>query len=504
MKIRNKSTFYSDYSKTHFDIDTDIFVRSCSSVYSYSVRNYYEYKSVIDSGGQCFFYTLTHNDSSIVRLYGRSFPNYEGLRNLVNGAFKKRIEKLTNCRFTYFAVTEFGEGKGYRGLDNNPHYHILFYLHPCTEKGSYVPISSNDFCELVRYYWQGDKYHYKDSLHILEPKDYIYGIASPSNINNGEVTNFSAIRYCCKYITKDSYYQVFRKNLLKDIYYSIVKQLTLCDDIDIQTDPNYVTSRLISFCGSLNTAFDFINEQQKKIYCSLYSYIHLVHCSKKLGSLGLEYIDYDNNSLTIPFPDSKGSLRQCSLPLYYYRKVCYDITKNYRGNVHYYLNDYGIKCKSNLFPKDLKKQFDICKSTISSYFDDDLLTDYNNLHINSSFTYQDIKDLYHNDELLNAYVLFNFVYRERFYDRRHISICPEFDYEHFLVPSLVETPFTHIEPNLSKYESYENNPYFKPYMPKFSLLDELFTFFKKTAQEYKIKEYERRKYLKRVHSTQNI
>ena len=58
--------------------------------------------------------------------------------------------------FKYFIGAELGDGKGERGMHNNPHYHVLFFVEP-DPKGQfpYVKITPDDFRHLIKMYWQG-------------------------------------------------------------------------------------------------------------------------------------------------------------------------------------------------------------------------------------------------------------------------------------------------------------------------------------------------------------
>lgn len=167
----------------------------------YESRLYWQYRYCEDHNGQTFFYTLTYNDKSMPKYNDINCFDYEDLRDLLTGGFRKQLLRKYGTTFKYFIGAELGDGKGSRGMHNNPHYHILFFLESANnERFPYVKISPEDFRHLVRLYWQGfdediDGYHsYKDAK---------YGIAREGD-NIGKVKDYRACMYCAKYVCKDA------------------------------------------------------------------------------------------------------------------------------------------------------------------------------------------------------------------------------------------------------------------------------------------------------------
>lgn len=123
---------------------------------SYESRLYWQFKYCEDHLGQTFFYTLTYNDNAIPRPYGFNCFDYEDLRDLLTGGFRKQLLRKYGTTFKYFVGAELGDGKGSRGMHNNPHYHVLFFLiDACDQRFPYKVISPKDFRHLVKLYWQG-------------------------------------------------------------------------------------------------------------------------------------------------------------------------------------------------------------------------------------------------------------------------------------------------------------------------------------------------------------
>lgn len=173
-----------------------------SRIEGYEARLYWQYRYCEEHNGQTFYYTLTYNDAAMPYKYGMNCFDYEDLRYLLNGGFTKMLLRKYGTKLKYFVGAELGDGKGKRGLHNNPHYHILFFLEPSLDaRFPYSVISPEDFRHLVRMYWQGfDQSPEYDGY--CDFKKARYGIAKEGE-NCGKVTDFRACMYCAKYVCKD-------------------------------------------------------------------------------------------------------------------------------------------------------------------------------------------------------------------------------------------------------------------------------------------------------------
>lgn len=133
--------------------------------------------------------------------YGFNCFDYEDLRDLLTGGFRKYLLRHYGTTFKYFIGAELGDGKGSRGMHNNPHYHVLFFLESANNpKYPYKVISPTDFRHLVRNYWQGFDEATDGYRDYNEAK---YGIAREGE-NDGLVTDFRACAYVSKYVCKDA------------------------------------------------------------------------------------------------------------------------------------------------------------------------------------------------------------------------------------------------------------------------------------------------------------
>lgn len=75
------------------------------------------------------------------------------MRDLLTGGFRKQLLRKFGTTFKYFIGAELGDGKGERGMHNNPHYHALFFLEDAhNPKYPYIKILPEQFRHLVRMY----------------------------------------------------------------------------------------------------------------------------------------------------------------------------------------------------------------------------------------------------------------------------------------------------------------------------------------------------------------
>lgn len=182
----------------------------CSKTDGYEARLYWHYKYLETVDGQAFYYTLTYNDASIPKYFGMNVFDYEDLRDLLTGGFRKRLLREYGTIFKYFIGAELGEGKGSRGMHNNPHYHVLFFLEPDPKcQFEYVKITPEDFRHLVKMYWQGFD-ETRDGFRDYRTAK--YGIAR-EGLNCGLVMSFAACVYCAKYVTKDAALKMFESKV---------------------------------------------------------------------------------------------------------------------------------------------------------------------------------------------------------------------------------------------------------------------------------------------------
>ena len=240
LKFKNPTNYFKpDSTKVRVTVGSpESYSSRKQKIEGYETRLYWQFRYCEDLGGQTFYYTLTYNDKAMPKHYGVSCFDYEDLRDFLTGGFRKQLLRNYGTSFKYFIGAELGDGKGERGMHNNPHYHILFFLEPSPfqiEKYQYVDvqdgfyqrsskkhkrgeirykkerqkvvidvpykrISPEDFRHFVRLYWQG----FDEDIDGFHPyNDAKFGIAH-EGLNVGLVTDFRACMYCAKYVCKDA------------------------------------------------------------------------------------------------------------------------------------------------------------------------------------------------------------------------------------------------------------------------------------------------------------
>ena len=201
IRLKNRTYFFDpDKDRTHVRFGSPLsYQYRQSKIEGYESRLYWQFRYCQDHDGQVFYYTLTYNDKALPKKYGQVCFDYEHLRDLLTGGFRKRLLRDYGCTFKYFIGAELGDGKGTRGFHNNPHYHILFFLENANKpEFPYLRIDSKCFRHLVRLYWQG--FDQDEGFHSFKTAK--YGIAQEGE-NLGLVTDFRACVYCAKYVCKD-------------------------------------------------------------------------------------------------------------------------------------------------------------------------------------------------------------------------------------------------------------------------------------------------------------
>lgn len=148
LRLKNNSKYWNpETCKTHVQFSSPESYQSFKiKQEGYETRLYWQFKYCEDHKGQTFYYTLTYNDAHVPKYLGFNCFDYEDLRYLFTGGFRKILLRKFGTKFKYFVGAELGDGKGDRGLHNNPHYHVLFFLEPANDvRYSYLPISSYYF-----------------------------------------------------------------------------------------------------------------------------------------------------------------------------------------------------------------------------------------------------------------------------------------------------------------------------------------------------------------------
>lgn len=534
--VNNTNYFRPEKDRTHIRISSPASYQSRRiKIEGYETRLYWEYKYCEDNGGQTFFFTLTYCDEKIPKYMGQNVFDYNDLVYLLNGAFKKHLLRKYGTLFKYFVGAELGDGKGVRGINNNPHYHILFFLRPCNdERYPYKKIESKQFRHLLRHYWQG----FDEDIVRKDYRDSKFGIVKEGKYGI-RVNSFRALTYCAKYVTKDVhlkqherhviaclydkyrqifniynlgvlqwfYYRTYNSRLLyldrkvvnlKDLALSmrIEEQLPnqYCfDDLPEEYQVNFLLDLIKDYgdfsnlCAFVEGIIEFFVHKELLEYRN--RYCNKCRISQGVGDYALEFIQ-DHNNPTIQIP-SKDGFKNRPLSLYYYRKLFTDVVKDDNGNNLRVLNDEGIRYNRNRISKRLEKLRNVTKAQYES-LDSELYNLICNSNVNDTVTmsFTEFQTLISNcdvEEVIRRYAEFKLIYEHRFcefcsfrgstfvvFDR----IVPLFDYSKFIQPSYylcdcMRPDYARVcaEVGVEGYISYSAHPYFNPYLRIFDVFD---------------------------------
>lgn len=279
------------------------------------IRNYYEFLDCTEKGGYAQLFTLTYNDENLPVCTSSKLPAFS--REHIKGYLKRVRHRIGYGTLRFFISCEYGDEF------HRPHYHFVFYV-----DGS-VP---------------------RDQLMSALRSSWTFGYTYTSDIEDGLVQDVRGIRYAAKYATKD---------LLQDEWYKS-QCSRLKEDI----------KRKYSVYSNLKRYSLLCDGVYNREYKEFQKHRPFIQCSKGFGARGIQYLR-DNERflldgyLRIPSP-FKADGDKMKVPLYYERKLMYDVVKQYRTDTDYVpvyqLNEYGYKIKSqrlslelNAFKHQLKK-----------------------------------------------------------------------------------------------------------------------------------------------------
>lgn len=443
----------------------------------YETRLYWQFRYCEENKGQTFYYTLTYNDTAMPKKFGMNCFDYEDLRDLLTGGFRKQLLRKYGSTFKYFIGAELGDGKGERGMHNNPHYHCLFFVENAkNDKFPYRKIKEDEMTHLIKLYWQGfdeRRTGYRD-----------YNTAKYGIIAEGKfgaiVKDFRAINYVSKYVCKDVNLIQNEKVVIKQLKYKLNKQYrdneeTYRGFFYDEIYPMYNTplnSKKTKWCFTdiqlikelIPDAFDLIElafgEMDKNtkleelspyvtqilnkenLWQKYYEYVDRYiqpkikeglnewrnrYCNKcrishGVGEYGLSHIrDKMNPGLQVP---GKKGFKIRPIGMYYYRKLYTDVVKDSNGQNLYVLNELGQQYKAHRLPKQIHKLMDKSKDYINIIRDKKLYNEMLSSDVNTDvfLTYEQFnrqlnKILKDNNiqNILKHYAEYKLVYENRFF-----------------------------------------------------------------------------------------
>lgn len=491
LDIPNNSHYVNANSKIFFRlIHPNNFMSQKSKQMSYYVRLYFHWHHVKSLGGLCYFYTLTYNDKSLPYFQGIPCFNHNNLREFMRSSgFDKVLFRDYGFRLQYFVSCELGEGKGKRGFDNNPHYHVIFFLIPDGKQNK--PFNSVVFRDLVRKYWCGPS-HTPEGRRI-SPYDYKYGIAMPGK-NYGLLESAAALRYVSKYVLKDAVYRKLRRSLIDaakfDIYNRLCKKSKAVElYYKYAYNPHLSpleTPEVVEFINRL-----FVRLYKKEIFRL---YVPKVFVSHGVGLYALKQVNSDGYTITIPVDRKK--VIDVPIPLYLYRKMYYDIVKDAVGNNKYVLNSDGLALRVSRLDVELNNKFNEIYSLLPVYSDDFKLG-------------YDPKNPFALTRLLSDYIEYDKIYRNRLCPMLELNVPLNTyeDYARFLVSEYYSTNYMD---EIDKYciihghPTYESHVYFKDKLNYFKKLDDMLEYHYICQNDAKELEYIEKQRVKRNLSKEKV
>lgn len=538
MIIKNNTHYYTEFTKLYNIVpDNNSFQFESSKRLGFYQRLYFEYLYTQKVNGITFYYTLTYNDKSIPKwkdLHGVEYNvfSYNDIRKVTNGVISKRLQRDYGARLRYFCACETGEGKGKRGLGNNPHLHFIFFVQPIhvddePQYNGYKKIDPSTFHNMVLDMWQG-------SHSFIRFQFARFGIAKEGKFGN-VVTSPAAFKYVGKYVLKDSsevsLLSKVREYYINELntygpdsrflltYYRYIKQsypsYTKYDfwkDYDLgrytrmrRNNPqfryySYYKFMLDYLSDAVKLNFiqmmNWYDEVYKGFYVDYFvsqwknKYSGKVRCSKSLGEFGLHFIQHIDSNPTLSIPSAFGYDIQVPC-LYYIRKLYYDVRIcPVTGNPLYVLSDLGKRLKVNQLPKKIDS---FIQHTNNNLFTFDYKSNGIKIHSENN---SDIPQFYsqsfidsvltdsHLPEIVNFYSVYHHVYQYRRYQVGSFYLTEHYDfndvlsdYKCFLNVDLAVIDYEHVSVGLAfsdcSYRSFDNHPLFSPYLKYFQFFDDL-------------------------------
>lgn len=565
MRLRNRSNYFCPDSSR-------IFVRVASpyswqsrkaKIEGYETRLYWEFKYCQEHDGQTFFYTLTYNDKSMPHINTLSYDkdgnpdfkqqncfDYQDLVWLLNGGFKKQLLRKYGTNFKYFVGAELGEGAGSRGLENNPHYHVIFFLRSAqSAQYPYRKITPLEFRHLVREYWQGRD---EDTDGYFDYREARYGIAKEGSENLGLCTDFRAFVYCAKYVTKDvklKKQEVAVENYLRNKYNKLygnypsdlllrfyneylptipVKRNECIDSTLLNPfdDTDAYIMNIIHNCGyetDYERFVDALVEEQVRLGMNEYRnrYCNKCRVSQGLGDYGLNFIRNMDDKPTIGIPDKKKGWKNRPLCLYYYRKVFTEVVKDALGNPIRVLNQEGFDYKNRRLHKEIEllkdKTFALIDSVDVDLYSKAISSDVN---VDVDMAYHDFLEVFKDKQnIISRYAIYKLVYEDRFFSystdgqNRAVgfpSVDVDYDFYRFSEPSYYKVDYKRfcvgdlLYSICENYISYDAHPYFLRYTRFFAVFDLLSDYLSVQTDIKNQREAEEQKRIRSFHKSQQL
>lgn len=308
------------------------------------VRAHFELERCRQTGGCGWFFHLTYNNSNLPIYEDPEFgfrapvfnpDHYVSFRNKLRIYLKRAMIKYNKDHGTHY-TTEFKDKKTIRYFyaceygekNGRSHYHTVLFV------PSYVPYSVMMKC--VRRAWK-------------------YGFVGVSKEHGAIITSDKAVSYCMKYASKDMLYSSkygIEKYIstLKNARYVVRKYimsgLEPCDGLPAElSNARYLDNmdQVVGYYDSLKDRLSIIRRIRPRHRQSMFFGIDgLDYYKSPDGTYSLgKCVDgrIDASALGMP-PMKKGDYFKFSMPLYYQRKIFYNVD----DFGLYTLSDFGKEC----------------------------------------------------------------------------------------------------------------------------------------------------------------
>lgn len=362
----------------------------------YSLRGYFESLDCIRKGGFVYFDTLTYSPANLPRLsrffnglpYALNFPCFSR-HDIKKFLARLRVSlarsfDIPSCAFRYLIASEYGTHPHHQ---HRPHYHVLFFVH--SDK-----ITPFEFSRLVSSSWclgRTDGLPYRSSTYVL---NHVSGRMSLC-----EKPFFLLTSYVSKYIYKKS---LFASTVEKRIS-------TLCDCLlDKSCECSFNPDGFVDPVKVPRLADIILQNKDDAVKCLTRILLH--ECSEfhlqsnGFGIYALKCVTVNDLIRTGCFllPDYDKVVRSCAIPLYYRRKIFYDLVYDFRGMPVWQLNSKGLEFQKVHMNKRV----------------DDLALKLNSYYLNCSPVVRSSVDELMNDRSFRDLSIYLLFYKGRLYYRR--------------------------------------------------------------------------------------
>ena len=556
--LNNTKYFDETKDRTHVEFGSpETYQYRQIKIEGYETRLYWQYRYGEDHNGQTFFYTLTYSDENIPKYMGKNCFDYEDLTDFLTGGFRKQLLRKYGSTFKYFIGAELGDGKGQRGLANNPHYHFLFFVLPANNpRYPYRKILPEQFRHLVRKYWQGFDQD-TDGFHDFRTSCK-YGIAKEGEpegftdfVTYGRVIGFQACTYCSKYVCKDAGLKAHEDKIRRKLFFKYKNTLRHSPefarwfydnylfpkyDIEIQNEDPIVFAWTVRYLVNEHDEWcewekHYMNFVDKKVKLAINEYrnryCNKCRISQGVGDYALDFVE-DLLDPRIEVPSKKG-MKARPISMYYYRKLYTEVIKDWTGSNIRVLTPLGIDYKVARLPKQLKKKEDTALAHFNQVYNSrGLFNLMRNSDINTGVFFSYDEFLRDTNYLLNVnninnivkrYAEYKLVYEDRYFALDELdevecdsfpTIAVERDYRRFLVPSIFSVSRSNhrltrfLENDCQGMLPYYSHPYFLRYLRIFAVLDMCADYFFVQKDDKDQKEAEERAAVKRFHDKRKL